>query len=196
MHRSKVHRCLLAAVASLLVLSGCSAGSGEPVAGGPTTSATAGGEKTSGGADSSIEVDTFDPSDVVAKQTVRMPENPQDTVEFGLQSLTVEGSIATLKLVVTPRFTSESADEVISLFDIYSPNVVPFYLLDRKNLKRYDIVRSGPKVFASDSVGTETVNGTPMAAYAVFAAPQDEIATIDVFMADYWPEFKNVPVKR
>ena len=197
MHRSKVHRCLLTAVASLLVLSGCSTGSdGEPAADGPTTSATAGAEKTAGAADGSIEVDTFDASDVLAKQTVRMPENPEDTVEFGLQSLVVEGSIATLQLVVTPRFKSESADEMISLFDIYGPNVLPLYLLDRKNLKRYDIVRSGPKVFASNSVGTRTVNGTPMAAYAVFAAPQDEIATIDVFMADYWPEFKNVPVQR
>jgi len=133
---------------------------------------------------------------VIAKQTVNMREKPEDTVEFGLQSLTVEGSIATLRLVVTPRFKSESADETISLFDVYTPSVLPFYLLDRKNLKRYDIVRNGPKLFASDSGSTETVNGTPMAAYAVFAAPQDEAPTIDVFMADYWPEFKNVPVKR
>jgi len=194
---SKVRRGLLVAVAGLVVLSGCSGGDvGDPAADDATKTTTAAKEKTGGGADSSIKVDKLNPNDVLAKQTVSMRENPQDTVEFGLQSLTVEGSIATLRLVVTPRFKSESADETISLNDIYSPSVLGIYLLDRKNLKRYDIVRSGPTLFASDSVSTKTVNGTPMAAYAVFAAPQDEIPTIDVFMADYWPEFKNVPVKR
>ncbi len=198
MNWSKVRRALLVAVAGLVVLSGCSGGDdGESAADDPTKTTKAAKEKTGGGADSSIKVDKLDPNDVLAKQTVSMPKNPQDTVEFGLQSLTVEGSIATLRLVVTPRFKSESADEAISLNDIYgSGKYLGFYLLDRKNLKRYDIVRNGPKLFASDDGDTKTVNGTPMAAYAVFAAPQDEIPTIDVFMADYWPEFKNVPVKR
>ncbi len=184
------------AVAGLVLVSGCSGGGdGEPAADGPATTTTAAKEKA-GGKDSSIKVDKLDPNDVLAKQTVSMPENPQDTVDFGLQSLTVEGSIATLRLVVTPHFKSESADKAISLYDIYKPSVLACYLLDRKNLKRYDIVRNGPTLFASDSVDTKTVNGTPMAAYAVFAAPQDEVPTIDVFMADYWPEFQNVPVKR
>lgn len=178
-----------------MLLSGCSGGDNETAANDSTGSTAAAKEKKGGGVDSSIKVDKLDPNDVLAKQTVSIPDNPQDTVDFGLQSLTVEGSIATLRLVVTPRFKSKSADDAISLYDIYRPNVLPFYLLDRKNLKRYDIVRSGPKLFASDS-STETVNGTPMATYAVFAAPQDEVPTIDVFMADYWPEFKNVPVKR
>lgn len=196
MNRLKIGRRLLLAVGGLVLLSGCSGGGdGEPAANELTKTTTAAKEKT-GGKDSSIKVDKLDPNNVLAKQTVSMRDNPQDTVDFGLQSLTVEGSIATLRLVVTPHFKSESADKAISLFDIYRPSILGFYLLDRKNLKRYDIVRDGPKLFASDSVGTETVNGTPMAAYAVFAAPQDEVPTIDVFMADYWPEFKNVPVKR
>ena len=185
------------AVAALVSLSGCSGGDdGESATDEPTKTTTAAKEKT-GGKDSSIKVGKLDPNDVLAKQTVSMRENPQDTVDFGLQSLTVEGSIATLRLVVTPRFKSESADETISLNDIYgSGKYLGFYLLDRKNLKRYNVVRSGPTEFASDGLDTKTVNGTPMAAYAVFAAPQDEVPTIDVFMADYWPEFKNVPVKR
>ena len=185
------------AVATLVLLSGCSGGDdGDPAANESTKTTTAAKEKT-GGKESSIKVDKLDPSDVLAKQTVNMPENPQDTIDFGLQSLTVEGSIATLRLVVTPRFKSESADETISLNDIYGTGrYLGFYLLDRKNLKRYNVVRSGPTEFASDELVTKTVNGTPMAVYAVFAAPQDEVPTIDVFMADYWPEFKNVPVKR
>lgn len=193
---SKVRRGLLGTVAGLVLLTGCSGGgAGDSAAVEPTRTTTAAKENT-GGKDSSIKVDKLDSNDVLAKQTVSMRENPQDTVDFGLQSLTVEGNIATLRLVVTTNFKSKSADETVSLFDIYRPSVLPFYLLDRKNLKRYDIVRNGPKLFASDSGDTKTVNGTPMAVYAVFAAPQDEIATIDVFVADYWPEFKNVPVTR
>ena len=85
-----------------MVLSGCWGGDdGKSAAGDPTKTTTAVKEKA-GGKDSSIKVDKLDPNDVIAKQTVNMREKPEDTVEFGLQSLTVEGSIATLRLVVTP----------------------------------------------------------------------------------------------
>lgn len=86
------------AVAGLVVLSGCSGGGDdESSADGPAKTTTAAKEKT-GGKDSSIKVDKLDPNDVLAKQTVSMRGNPQDMVDFGLQSLTVEGSIATLRL--------------------------------------------------------------------------------------------------
>jgi len=139
---------------------------------------------------------TVDPDKVLARQTFKLRRKPEDTVEVGVVSLVVTGKVATLNLIMTPRFKSVPADKAVSVYDIYENTVFGPYLLDLANLKRYDVVRSGPKEFASDSIHTETVNGTPMSAYAVFAAPQDGATAVDVHIADWWPAFKAVPVQR
>ena len=192
-----------AVVAVLVVLSvaglgGCSddddggaSSPGSTVAG--AGKAGAGGQAGSAGP---AQVATVDPDKVLARQTFKLRRKPDDTVEVGVVSLVVTGKVATLNLVMTPRFKSVPADRAVSIYDIYENNVFGPYLLDLANLKRYDVVRSGPKEFASDSVHTETVNGTPMSAYAVFAAPQDGATAVDVHIADWWPAFKAVPVQR
>ena len=35
-----------------------------------------------------------------------------------------------------------------------------------------------------------------MRAFAVYAAPEDDIDTVDVVLADLWPAFTDVPVER
>lgn len=196
MTRAWVGRSVAASVAVVTLLSGCSGGDSNTVANDTGSKPTAGGTEKSGSGGSG-EVEKVDLAAVIAKQTLSSPDNPQNTIDFGLQSLTVEGKIATLRFVATPHFKSVGANEVLRLFDLYKPAQFAPYLLDRANLKRYSILNgSTGGRFASDDLDTRTVNNAPMAVYAVFAAPEDAIATIDVHMADYWPAFKNVPFKR
>lgn len=89
-----------------------------------------------------------------------------------------------LQLVLTPRFKSVAADEAVDIFDIFERSLYRPYLLDLDHHKRYDVVKgTNSSKFSSDEVDTKTVNGTPMAAYAVFAAPQDGATTFDVHIA-------------
>lgn len=193
-HRS--HRASLASTIALSIalLGGCS-GEKEGSATGPTP-VTEKAAKGAGGSAAPSQVATVDPDKVVARQTFKLRKKPEDTVEVGLVSLTVSGKIATLQLVLTPRFKSKPAAETIQIFDIYEGSGFNPYLLDLGNLKRYDVVKGSGSRFASDSVDTRTVNGTSMSAFAVFAAPEDPITTVDVHASDWWPAFKAVAIQR
>ena len=198
---SLVHRLSKAGLAAALVLSvlgGCS-DSDDGTAGTATSPTSARSTGGGGGGDDAeaAEAAEIDPDDVIAKQTFKLRRNPENTVEVGIVSLVVTGKVATLRMVFTPRFASVAAGTTVDLYDIYEQEVFGAYLLDLPHLKRYDIVRSNSnELFASDTTTSESVNGSPMAVYAVFAAPEDGATAVDVHIADWWPAFKAVPVKR
>lgn len=193
------------AVAVVLALSGCtSADEGAATSAGQASTATSPSaedepQDEDSGQDSGAGVEDVDLEDVLVEQTVAQPDDPDDRTTVGVRSLQVEGDVMVLELVVTPDFASVSDSDTLSLYDIWrgvSGSFTPT-LLDRVHLKRYQVVQGGPgRSFASDSVFTRTVNGQPMRAFAVFAAPEDDIEAIDVVLADSWPAFTDVPVER
>ena len=70
-------------------------------------------------------------------------------------------------------------------------------LIDVENLKEYSVVTtSGGSRWSSSDLGTKGVNGSPMTAYAWFAAPEDDIDAIDVRVTEFWPTFTDVPITR
>ena len=194
MNRSHLALRVSSLALSIALLGGCS--DEKDGAARATTPGTEKAAKGDAGTAAPSQVATVDPDKVIARQTFKLRKKPEDTVEVGLVSLTVSGKIATLQLVLTPRFKSEPAGETIDIFDIYEGSSFNPYLLDVGNLKRYDVVRGGGSRFASDSVESKTVNGTPMSAFAVFAAPEDAITTVDVHASDWWPAFKAVAFQR
>lgn len=186
------------ALAAALLLTGCSGAQDDPA---PEPAAeqgdTGSSQEDPGGSGAGVE--DLDPEDVQVEQTVAQPDDPDDLTTVGLRSLRVEGDVMVLELVVTPDFASVSDSQTVSLHDIWQSVGGTFSptLLDRDNLKRYTVVSGGPgRTFTSDSVFTRTVNGQPVRAYAVYAAPEDDIETIDVVLADVWPAFTDVPVER
>lgn len=118
----------------------------------------------------------------------------------GVQSLTVNGETMVLRLVVTPDFASAGEGEVVSLGDAMDVGSeffgVQLRLLDRQNLKEYSVIVNGNDWWASSSGEVGATNGEPMYAFAVFAAPEDDIDTIDVRLNEQWPEFTDVPISR
>ncbi len=153
-------------------------------------------QQDNGGAGSAAGVDEFDPNDVFVEQTVALAASPEDEVTIGVQSLQVDGEVMQLRLVVTPNFTSVEDGETVSLYDILEQGTFRPSLLDLENLKEYSIIRDGSTPWGSDSVDTQAVNGTPMLVFAVFAAPQDDIDTVDVSIREVWPSFTGVPIER
>jgi hypothetical protein len=137
-----------------------------------------------------------DPADVLAEQTYTVPGS-DDTATIGVHSLTVDGDVMTLRLVFTPDFSSVSDSDAVSVYDIvgHAGRFAPM-LVDRENLKEYDIVGGSPTEWTSDTVYTQVTNGDPMIWWGVYAAPEDDINTVDIRALDELPEFTDVPITR
>ena len=172
-----------------LLLTGCTGGDGADAP-------AAGGEQAgSQGSRAGVEERG---TKVLVEQTVSSPEAPDDKVTIGVQSLTVEDKTMVLRLVLTPDFRSVSDNEPVELGEAVRVGIqffgVALRLLDRENLKEYSVVHEGNKWWASGSGDVSSVNGEPMYAFAVFAAPEDDIDSIDVRLDEQWPEFTDVPI--
>lgn len=195
---------LTAAVLAAALLTGCS--SPAPTEDTPASS-SADAANGSGGAangsaagtqpDSGVGVASADAGTVLAEQDYTLP-GTEDTVTIGVHSLVVDGKTMTLKLVMTPDFSSVSDNETVSIYDMKGSGAGYFnpQLVDRKNLKEYAVVRDGPTQWASNSVDTETTNGEPVIWWGVYAAPEDDIDTFDLRVLPGVPEFTNVPITR
>ena len=176
-------------VVAALLLTGCS-GSDEP-------SPVQGADQTNSGA-AVAERST----EVIVEQTVADPAAPDDQVTIGVQSLTVEGTTMVLRLIVTPDFASTSDSEEISLADAWGTGALRFgvtlRLLDRENLKEYSVIAdtSGQRWASDNSDEVSSTNGEPMYVFAVFAAPEDDIDSVDLLLREVWPEFSDVPITR
>ncbi len=183
----------LLALALALSLTGCSGGGdGEPRSAQGTGEPTTSQSRAAGSAGD----ETFDPDEVLVQQTLESPTGNGDSVQVGITSLEVQDRVLRLELAVTPDLGSQSDSKEISLFDLNEYFRFPS-LLDRANLKRYDIVRAGASnPFSSNEAETKTVNGRPMRAYYYFAAPEDDIDVIDVVLSDGYPAFTDVPISR
>jgi hypothetical protein len=187
------------ALAGALVLTGCSGADEDPPPAGTAQQGSSSGEPSEGGGSGGAGVEDSDLEDVLVEQVVAQPDDPDDRATVGVRSLRVEGDVMVLELVVTPDFASVSDSDTVSLFDVFERVQGTFAptLLDRVNLKRYSPVSGGPgRAFTSDAVRTSALSGRPMRAYAVYAAPEDDIEAIDVVLADVWPAFTDVPIER
>ena len=185
-------------------LSGCSLlgsgsedGSGSADAAGQGAS-DAGGEAADSGGSSAPKpgVDAVDTGDVIASQEVSVAGSEDRTATIGVVSLTVEGDVQTLRLMVTPHFASADDDDQISLYDVWNERPFEPRLVDKEHLKVYSPISTTFETWASDSVYTQTLNETPIEAWAIYAAPEDDIESIDIRLADAWPVFTDVPITR
>lgn len=184
MRRRLIDGILAGGLAVSLLTSGCTSDS-EPA-----------GEDAGGVSSADAGVLDFDPDDIIVEQTVSFPDDPADEITFGVLSLKVDGEVMVLRLAVTPRLTSLSDSETVSMYDISRPNVFAPVLVDMANLKEYSVIADPPHYWTSDSVDTRALNGQPMQYWAVYAAPEDDIDTIDVRLTDYWPPFTDIPIER
>ena len=142
-----------------------------------------------------------DPRDVEPfAETTVVPdvEHPDDTATIGVQPLTVEGGTTVLRLVVTPHFSSVSDSEAVQLDDVFGGLIFgpSLRLVDAENLKEYTVVHELNRWWATDQTPVEALNGEPMYAYAVFAAPEDDLDAVDVVLREDWAPVADVPVTR
>lgn len=192
-----------------VLLAGCTSGGGSSsqAAQPPTTAAggasgagtpsTAASTPASTAGSSGAGVEAVDAAKVVAEQTVKVPKFSDSTVTIGVQALEVRGSVMVLRLLITPKFSAAALEgrTSVTLFRALSETAFRPTLIDPEHLKEYSPL-GGSAPWVSNLSGTQSANGTPMLAWAYFAAPQDGISAIDVRVADFVPAFTRVPISK
>lgn len=180
-----------------VALAGCSGGASGGAGAAPTAAPTDGTSAASAAraSASGAGVEGFDPEDVLVSQTLESLTDPRNTVEVAVTGLEVQDRVMRLELAVTPDLATVSDSREIVLFELRDFFRFP-WLVDRTNLKRYDILSGSGMRYASDELETRTVNRRAMRVYYYFAAPEDDVDVFDVVLNDTYPAFTEVPVSR
>lgn len=196
------------AVVGLLALGACSPGGtdAEFDDAGSTADATpksddattddATGAAADGGTDASegtAGVDFPDPEDVVADATFTVPGTEKDKVRIGVESIVVSGGTMELRLVVTPEY--DDGGRAASVYDTFGEQM-SVALIDRENLKEYQVLEAdgGGRWYRTDPVYAKALPGQSVGYQSFFAAPEDDVTTVDVKLTDSWPVFEDVPL--
>lgn len=183
-------RGLAVASISALALTGCTSAPSDSGKDGQNSDS-----KGSAGSDASgagVAETNFD--DVIVKQDIKVKGSEENTATIGVLSLKVEGKVQTLRLSVTPHFDSADDDEQINIYEVWNERSFSPQLVDKDNLKVYSPIKNSSQKWTSNSFYTQTKNETPMEVWVVYAAPEDDIDTVDIRLADEWPLFTDVPI--
>lgn len=159
-----------------------------------------GGAADGDGPDAGAGPGGVDPADAVETLTYDIPSGEiEGTMTVGLHHLEVDGQTMELMLSFTPEYEGTEAH---SLWDLHGNNhsMVAPALYDRENLKQYNILNhQGSGTYVDSNWATaqdlEFASGTTQAFYANYAAPEDEIESINVGLP-VGVEFKDVELAR
>ncbi|WP_152187818.1 hypothetical protein [Georgenia satyanarayanai] len=152
-----------------------------------TAAASGSAVRTVAGPEDAIETAVFD--------VPGADERDEATVTVGLHSLRVEGEVMVLELSITPEFRG---DDTMRLWHMFGNSRVQPVLNDRENLKQYTVIGSqgGNTGWATDDSGNghRYSSGQTVSYTAHFAAPEDDIDTINVSVN--LVEFPDVTIER
>ena len=182
-HRLTAPVAVALTVAALLLtggLAGCSIGD-DPA------SASGGG----GGGKASFD----EASKPLVKGTFDSPAARGAKVDIAILGLRVKGRLATLGVQIVPNVPG-AEDGRINPYGLNGERGLDTSLIDPVNLKRYVVVSdSAGNELESDDIFTHLSNGQPTNLSYTFAAPPENVKSIDVQIGS-WPMFRNIPVER
>ena len=169
-------------VCAMVLVAGCSAGGGGD--GAPPKAADAPRSAETPQSDVAVA----DPGRTIAQAAF---DGPKGKFELAVVSLTARGRLANLTLTLTPHYEGK---ESALAFIYFGGNAPVVSLVDPVNLKRYLVVKDSE----GNSLGSGNENyniGQPNTLSYTFAAPPENVASVDVQFDDY-PPFRDVPVSR
>ncbi|WP_347176904.1 hypothetical protein [Parafrankia sp. EAN1pec] len=118
-----------------------------------------------------------------ASRTTRI-QGADGDVEVGFVGLRVDGQLARLDLLFTPRYAKDPGTG-ITLYDMAGRRDAAVTLVDSVNLRRYTVVRDSAGVALGAASGTtRTRNNVPVTGSFTFAAPPADVTTVDVYLND------------
>lgn len=158
-----------------------------------------GADETATGSGETAQSDAdVTPDSEEVEYTVTMPtyEPGMGEVTVGVYPLEVEEDVMRLRLAVTPDLDGESSIRTDQMFDTVGPGRLMLPTLnDRVNLKEYSILGASGMTDDGWSTGSQEIGDAETGYYwAYYAAPEDDIDSISVAVAQGMPEFDDVPI--
>lgn len=187
-----------------LLLAGCSgADQGEKTTTSSSSSALASSTSTSNDpeaarrADEAAKagIDPADPPKPIASSTTAavVKGDPKATLRIDLLGLKRQGKTVLANFGFTVSSTGGSEDERW-IYDYLGGTSWNPQLVDSTNLKLHKVVRAGGLSVATAYQGAKFRPGQTLYAYAVFAAPPENVTTMDVMPSDNVPAIPGVPL--
>lgn len=205
-----LRRRALGSLAAVLALSACSVGlGGDPEQTTPeaTADGTGDGASDNGGANpgdaenavvdegaAAAGVDLTDLGEPIATAEVQADVEGDDdaTMTVSLYGLERQGET----LVGTYSFLVHSdSREERWIYDYLGNQRWEPYLVDTQNLNRHGVLGKYPEEAMTDSQGPKFRPGQNFYAYAAFAAPAEDVGTMDVLMVGGAPLVTAVPIR-
>lgn len=200
----------LGSLAAVLALSACSVGlGGDPEQTTPdaTADGTGDGASDSGGAstgdagDAVVDegaaaagVDLTDLGEPIATAEVQADVEGDDdaTMTVSLYGLERQGEtlVGTFSFLVRSDSREERSIYLYLGSQLWEP-----YLVDTQNLNRHGVLGEYPEEAMTDSQGPKFRPGQIFYAYAAFAAPAEDVGTMDVLMVGGAPLVTAVPIR-
>lgn len=132
------------------------------------------------------------PDEAIETITYDLPEDSAEVI-VGLHTLRVEGEVMLLEL----SFTPQNGRGTYGFNNLNQGRTLMPLLNDRENLKQYSVLGSGGNRWASNTTvsGTRIENGQTIMYYAYYAAPEDDIDTINISVIDGLVEFTDAEIE-
>lgn len=142
-------------------------------------------------------VDLADLGDPVATATVPAAVNGDDeaTMEISLYGLVREGDTVTATYSFRVDADPDVETRTDTLFSFLNNTAWQPHLVDPVNLRRHDILSSGPSVYVSTDRLTRFQTGSTLYGFATFAAPPEDVEEMNVQLVDGAPLATAVPVQ-
>mgnify|MGYP001591560042 CR=1 FL=1 len=175
------------------LLAGCTIGGGGPTttASQPTNVPTSlSSVEASSAAQAGVDLTNLPAPVASATVAVTVDGDPNAKLTINLHQLRRTGKL------VTATFSFQVAstvDQPRSLFNYLHDRSWWPYLVDTQNLKRHDVVVGGGARAKTDDLD-RFAPGQTLYAYAMFAAPPQDVTAMDVQMIDGAPTATNVPI--
>lgn len=193
-------RVYVSAVAVLVpLLAGCAVGGSDPTSapsqsttapsGAPTTSAPSSVEASSA-AQAGVDLTNLPAPIASATVAAKVNSDPDAKLTINLHQLRRTGKVVTATFSFQVTSTVAESD---SLFDYLGQQSWWPYLVDTQNLKRHDVVVGGGARAKTDDLSA-FAPGQTLYAYAMFAAPPQDVTAVDVQMIGGAPTATNVPI--
>jgi hypothetical protein len=127
----------------------------------------------------------------IASATATLEDGTVDVIVRSLER-DDNGSTMTLRVAFVPHLEGDDTSYTLAMMNGYI--FVHPVLLDRENLKRYNVIEGeGAQDWLTNKAAT-TVDGEPLESWFVYAAPEDDIDAI-TFTMDAWSiELPDIPI--